>query len=161
MALKKPPKPENNVELFVIKTNFGEFKSFKEMQEYADKQYIVLQNVLQDNKALQEEVEHLKKLLFDATKIIEAEENCERIIKTPAEIACEIQLEKIQQIAMQRELSLEETKKLDLLVKNQRLMKGDSTTIEGKSKKLRGDIEHAKILEIAKGAVKKLTNESE
>ena len=134
--------------LFLIKTTFGEFGSFKELQEYADAQYLTLQNTLATIKDQEQEIAHLKELLVATTKIVD--DHTQRIIKTPAECACEEQIERIQKDSMVRTLALDEVKKLDLLIKNLRLLKGDSTIINGESKKRENqEISIKSLMEIA------------
>lgn len=126
-------------DLFLIKCKGGNFKSFKELQDYADKQYDVLQTALIENKNLQTKVEHLEALLASA---IDAEDdNTVKIIKSPAECLIDAQLEQLQQIGLQRKLTLDETRQLDLLIKNQRLLTGKSTAIEAESKKLPKEVD--------------------
>lgn len=140
---------DKKITTFTIKTGVGEFKSFKDLQRYAENQHSVLQLALEDNKKLQEEVAHLKQLLDGMSSTNEALP----IIKTPAEAACEIQIKRLEETAIQRELSLEETKKLDLFIKNMRLLQGDSTTIPGKARKKKEQYSEAQLIDIAAKAI--------
>lgn len=74
---------ENKVAPFLIKSKCGDFKSFKEIQAFAEKQYEVLQNTLLLVKKQEEEIKHLKELL-DATA--ELDTLVVSIIKSPAEV---------------------------------------------------------------------------
>lgn len=151
--MAKPRKP--TTELFLIKTQGGEFKSIKELQEYCDAQYNSIQKILQEKEKMQEEIDHLKNLL---TTVLTSDNPNKTItiIKTPAEVICEQQIEKIQETALKRDLTLEEVKKLDLLIKNNRLLKGDSTDILGQSRKLPDKtVPNDKLIELAKIVDKK------
>jgi hypothetical protein len=141
----------DKVSLFVIKTKAGNFKSFKELQDYCEKQYEVLQTALLDNKKLQEEVSHLKELLIN---MVSTENKIETVIESPAEATCKFQIEKIEQTAVQRELTLDEVKKLDLLIKNKRLYEKDRKVLETKKKnKELQEYTEAEIIKIAQRAI--------
>lgn len=137
---------------FLIKTKCGNFKSFKEVQTFAEKQYDVLQNTLLVVKKQEDEIKHLKALL-DAT----ADLDCPvvSIIKSPAEIVCERQIEKLYEIAMQRMLSIDETKQLDLLIKNLRLVQGKSTTINSEKIIPKKELPTDSLLKLANFEIKK------
>jgi hypothetical protein len=122
-------------------------KNIEELRTYAEKIYGVLQIALSDNKKLQQEVDHLKELIVNSVPLLE---NCKTIIKSPAEIICELQIERLQEDAMARKLTLEETKQLDLLIKNKRLLNGDSTIINGNAKRLdKKNISDAELISLA------------
>lgn len=116
----------SDTKLFLIKTKAGDFKSFKELQEFCDKQYETLQNALGQIKVLHDENKHLKVLLNSISSSPE-DGQISTIVKSPAEYICETQIEALNALALTRLLSLDEVKKLDLLIKNHRLLKGDST----------------------------------
>lgn len=76
---------------------------------------------------------------------------------TDEEMIAEFQLKALKATAMTRDLTLDETKRFDLLVKNKRLAKGDATSIEGKrlsSPKSSANVEE--LIQIAKSPVKKV-----
>lgn len=81
------------------------------MQEL--KEEFLISNLQKENKELQEQIVVLKKL-------IEKDISFEELI-------CLKQIEILHNRSIQRELSLEEVKKLDLLIKNLRLIKEQST----------------------------------
>lgn len=89
-----------------------------------------------ENKALTNEVERLKLLLAATNSALGQENEVLRVILTPEEALIEGQIEILQNRAINFELTLEDVKKLDLLIKNKRLVKEQSTTIQGESKKI-------------------------
>lgn len=110
-----------------ISTLAGEFKNITELQEYCNAQYAALNSSLGRVKELEEEIAHLKTLLEGSTQLVE--EKKPELEVSPEQAICEMQIQKLQKAATQRELTLEETKRLDLLIKNLYLAKGQPTAI--------------------------------
>lgn len=119
-----------------IITLAGTFKSQKELQAYADAQYLALKGAHEKIKKLEEEVTHLQTMLAANTALIE-DSRVERLIKTPELAIIEAQIQILQNRAMQKELTLEEVKTLDLLIKNKKLLSDEPTAINGSAKKKR------------------------
>lgn len=115
--------------------------SDQEKQNFFIKQQELITTLLRDNKKLQAEIEHLKILLSQ-------DDNVEKIILTPEECLLEHQIKLLQEKGLSRELTLEETKKLDLFIKNKRLAKEQSTVISGEVKKIEKPDKY-KLLELA------------
>jgi len=65
------------------------------------------------------------------------------------ELISNAQLDRLKHAAMNRELSLEEVKKFDLLVKNKRLAQGETTTIFADYKSLPPGIQKPELIRIA------------
>lgn len=106
-------------------------------------------------KALAEkdaEIAHLKQLLNSAVPLI-GESNL-TVESTDEELIANLQLKKLVEAGRFRELTLDEIRKFDLLVKNKRLAKGDATDIKGETKNKKYD--KPKLLELAS---KKMTGE--
>jgi len=127
----------------------------KEFKEEAEKnKFLEVQNktIIELNNKIskqEEEIKHLQLLLTNTTQII-GENRIERIIKTPEEALIDGQIEILQSRSLGQELSLEEVKKLDLLLKNKILIKKDNAgnTLEGRSKQL--PYSNSQLLELAK-----------
>lgn len=101
-----------------ILTLAGEFTSYGELEAYSNKQFILLDKSTKKVKELEEEVEHLKSLLFNTTQLIEKEMS-KGIIVSPEEALCMGQISILEERGRgQTELTLEEIKKFDLLMKN-------------------------------------------
>jgi hypothetical protein len=113
---------------------FNQFKSESEKEQFISKQHETIGHLMSKNRKQLEEIEHLKKLLVESTSLLN-EPKVEKIILTAEEALIEGQIE-ILKGRSYTELTLEDVKKLDLLIKNKRLAKEQSTTIQGESKKL-------------------------
>lgn len=86
----------------------------------------VLIKLQKENTLLKKEVNHLKELLATSVPLIGGNIN----IQVPKEqAACEIQIEMINTKAKDRELTLEETKRLEILIKSLYLIKDKSKGI--------------------------------
>lgn len=99
-------------------------------------------------KALDEkdaEIAHLKQLLNGLTPVIG--ESSLTTETTDEELIANLQLKKLVEAGKIRDLTLDEIRKFDLLVKNKRLAKGDATDIKGDSKDKKYD--KPKLLELA------------
>jgi hypothetical protein len=122
-------------------------KTKNELSQYAEQQYktIVLAN--QKIQELQAEVEHLKQLLTSTVSIVQ-DSGIEKIIKSPELSIIETQIEILQNRALQKELTLEEVKVFDLLIKNKRLLSEEATTIHGE-KKIKKNYSEAELVQIA------------
>ena len=95
------------------------------------------------------EIVHLKKLLEGLVPKNQAI----KLEVTDEELIADMQLRKLKEYSTQRELSLEEVKKFDLLVKNKRLAKGDATaTIDHKP--LPQNVAPQELLKIAGAKIK-------
>lgn len=113
---------------------FKEFKSDREKQEFIAAQQATIEALLKSNTALKDEVEHLKALLLGSTQLLN-EPKVERIILSPEEALIERQIAFIQARGVNSEVTLEDVKKLDLLLKNKHLSKEKSETFSGESRK--------------------------
>lgn len=110
--------------VITIDTLAGQFESYSELQKYCDNQYKTLQIIQKENTALKKEIEHLKDLLSSTTTLMSS--SVESFQPTNEELICEIQLTKLKDKAFQRELTLEETKRLEILVKSLHAIKEKS-----------------------------------
>lgn len=77
-------------------------------------------------------------------------------ILTDEEIIAVKQLERLKKMSMDRELTLDEVKRMDLLVKNKRLAQGAATNINGDKKDLPKDVTPKQLIQIAS---RKITEE--
>lgn len=124
-----------------ITTLAGQFENETSLKEYCDKQFLTIKSLTDENKKLKEEINHLKSML---TKVVEPV----KIIITKEQALLEEQIDIIQQRSIGKELTLEDTKKLDLLIKNLKLVKETTPTFDGSiKKKLNAPSE--KLLELA------------
>lgn len=98
-----------------------------------------------------QEIHHLQDMLSKMTPVIG---EATPIIPTDEEIIAEFQLKALKSAAMSRDLTLDEVKRYDLLVKNKRLAQGNATTIDGAVKKLPKNISNAELIQIASNKTK-------
>lgn len=102
---------------FVLKT------TNKDLKDFAHQQQVVIETLLTSNKNLEEKVKHLENLLLS----LENNNIVSQI--TPEEMICIEQINGLKSKSSNRELSLDEVKRLDLLVKNLRLIREQSTQV--------------------------------
>lgn len=114
---------------------FNEFKTEVEKQQFINKQHETIASLLVKNKQLENEITHLKTLLLNSP-LIKEENSVERIIITPEEALIERQIEMLQNRSFNTEMTLEDTKKLDLLLKNKHIIKDQFENIKADSKKV-------------------------
>lgn len=94
----------------------------KDLKEYAQSQYYTIETLKLENNVLLEKVTHLETLLsqLPTTKVLPL---------TDEEIICIEQINIIKTKSAMRELSLDEVKRLDLLIKNLRLIREQPTQV--------------------------------
>lgn len=126
-----------------IKSLATPLKEYLELKEYSEKQFVALQEANKQIDKSKKEIEHLKKLLSD---VIPSIEGTEKLKKSDEELICEMEIAKLYDQSTNRALTLEETKRLDLLVKNLRLAREQNTTIMGSGKKLPNNISEAQLI---------------
>ena len=126
-----------------ISTLAGEFKSLKELQKYCNSQYETLQAAAKQIKQLQDEIEHLKGMLVTTTTLTSS------VIVSPEQAIIDAQIVLLRERGMTRELTLEEVKRLDLLIKNKKILEEDPKTLKGESKSINTNLPAAELVRIA------------
>lgn len=91
-------------------------KNKKDLEAFCAAQDIAIFKLQKENDFLKEKISHLEQLLLKQSTVV-----------TPEEMICVEQINGIKQKSSQRELSLDEVKRLDILIKNLRLIKDQST----------------------------------
>lgn len=126
---------------------YRDFKSEAEKNSFLQAQYNTINQLSQLLKEKEQEVSHLKQLLISTNDLKEREVT--KIIVTPEEALLDTQINLIQERSLNQELSLEDVKKLDLLLKNKILLnKDEKGTFPGNSKK----IPNIELLKIVQGS---------
>lgn len=123
---------------------FNEFKTKVEKEQFLSKQHETISILLEKNKELTQEIIKLKQLL--TTPVVE------RVILTPEEALIETQIQFIHERSYTTELTLEEVKKLDLLIKNKKIIKEQQNeiTIQAESKNLdKKDYSNIELIQLA------------
>ncbi len=130
---------------------FNNFKSDKEKEEFIQMQVAMSVDLMKKVKALEEENGHLKQLLSGAVPLIgESSQEITKIIVTPEEALIDAQINILESRGRSNyELTLEEVKKLDLLIKNKKIIKEDGKTIQAESKPVKGNFNIKDLAKIA------------
>lgn len=118
-----------------------ELRTQKELIAYTNAQYVALHAMSEEIKELRDKNRHLVELLDSAST--------QPIIKPIDLCIVEEQIEKIRQFSVNRQLTSEEIKSLDVLIRNRLLLSGQATTISGDVKKKK-DLSPAQLTLIAK-----------
>lgn len=111
----------DTLDVKALKKQFETATKARELKVYAEAQYNLIEKLEQENKHLKEKLEHMEKMLM-SSKLA-----AQRL--SPEEVICIEQIEVLKSKSANRELSLEEVKRLDLLVKNLRLIREQSTAV--------------------------------
>lgn len=122
-------------------SNGMEFRTQRELLAYANTQYLAMHSMLEKVKELESKNKHLEEML-DSVSV-------QPIIKTIDQCIVEEQIERLREISLARQLSNEEIKSLDVLIRNRLLLSGQATTIPGQEKKKK-DLSPAQLTIIAK-----------
>lgn len=86
-----------------------------------------IDKLLKELETKSSEIRHLQDLLSKNSNIIG---ELPKLIISDEEVIADMQLKALKSAAMMRDLTLDEVKRFDLLVKNKRLAQGNATTIE-------------------------------
>lgn len=130
-------------------------KQIKQLEERCLGLAETVDKCIKSLESKEEEITHLKMMLSKMTPVIG---EAIMINPTDEELIADIQLRKLKENARTRELTLDEIKKFDLLVKNKRLAQGNATTIEEK-KGLPKDTPKDKLLGLATKKLKPVIEE--
>lgn len=95
----------------------GVFKSQLDMKKYCDMQYVTIQQLNITIKKQEEEILHLKDLLKNTVPLSPELQVCSE------QEVIEIELNRLKKRSMATELSLEDTKRLEILVKLLKIIK--------------------------------------
>lgn len=129
---------------------FNEFRTKAEKERFIQQQHNTILTLAAQKAQLEAEITHLKELLGSNTQLIESESSVSRVIVTPEEALIESQINILQNRSLGQELTLEDVKKLDLLLKNKNIIKSHDETIKADSKKVdKKSLSKAELIQIA------------
>lgn len=114
-------------------TDLAEIKAFSTAQS---KTIIELSK---KNKEQADEIIHLKKLLEGSVPLVKTQTDITNLGSNDQEFICRVGLDQLKQISTERELTLEECKKLDIFSKILKELASTPKTIEVKAKTLTDD----------------------
>jgi len=120
----------------------NEAKDLAELRAFSEAQQKTIVKLSKKNKELEEEVTHLKKLLETTAPVIAptAEVNqiisAEKFLTSDQEAICRMQLNKLKEISYERELTLEEAKRVEIFSKILNVLENSPKTIKVETKNL-------------------------
>jgi hypothetical protein len=117
-----------------------EVKDMSELRVFSEAQQKTIIKLSKKNKELEEEVSHLKKLLECQTPIIQTSEQPaslgEKFLTSDQESICRMELNKLKQTSFERELTLEEAKRVDIYSKILNVLENSPKTIKVETKSI-------------------------
>lgn len=105
----------NNLDKMSIK-----FKEFSELQMFAEAQQKTIVSLTKKLNEKEDEIKHLKKLIEGAVPLLPSTETSSLIINlsdSDEKNICKLELNKLKKLSLDRELTLEEAKKVDIYSK--------------------------------------------
>jgi hypothetical protein len=119
-----------------------QFKDVASLQKYAEAQYKTILSLSKRVKSLEEENVELKDLLEKSTPLLQEEKQNFIAYQVEAssdeEMIAKVQLARIKEISMERELTLEEAKRVEIFTKIL-ANKGSNTSIAIQTQKMNSD----------------------
>jgi hypothetical protein len=119
-----------------------QFKDMSSLQKYAEAQYKTILSLSRKVKTLEEENIELKDLLEKSTPVLNEEKKNFVIYQVEAssdeEMIAKVQLARIKEISMDRELTLEEAKRVEIFTKILNT-KGSNSSIAVQTQKMDND----------------------
>jgi hypothetical protein len=104
-----------------LKKQYKSATKSKELEVFSEAQQKLIEQLQTENNQLKEKLSHLETVMRNSKLA------AQRL--SPEEIICMEQIEILKSKSVNRELSLDEVKRLDLLVKNLRLIREQSTQV--------------------------------
>lgn len=97
-----------------ISKTVAQYKTLEQLQQYAEAQNSTILQLSKKVQRLEEERDHLKKLLETSVPIIKTTDNkISEIYANDSEYICHMEIAKLKEISGLRELTLEESRKLE------------------------------------------------
>lgn len=115
-----------------------EVKDLAELRVFSEAQQKTILKLSKKNKELEEEVAHLKKLLESQTSLVQTDPSvglpAEKFLTSDQEAICRMELNKLKQSSFERELTLEEAKRVDIYSKILNVLENSPKTIKVETK---------------------------
>lgn len=111
-------------------------KEYSELKLYSDAQTKTITELSRKLKVKEDEVIHLKKLLEGSVPLVREKKDLIKFETNDQEYICRTEINKLRDISMEQELSLEQCKKLDIYSKILKELANAPKTIEVKSRSL-------------------------
>jgi hypothetical protein len=133
---------DNIISIEDLRKEFLAKQEPKAIKEFAHRQQELLEKYMKENRLLKERLEHLEKLTINNGKsLLINNDNDEEVI-------CVEQINILKQRSSQKELDINDVKKLDLLIKNLRLIRSQPTDVIDTQAR---DLSQEELLAIATG----------
>lgn len=122
-----------------------EAKDFAELRVFSEAQQKTIIKLTKKNKELEEEVAHLKKLLESTAPVINTGVSAtdgvpvisaEKFLTTDQEAICRMQLNRLKEVSYERELTLEEAKRVEIFSKIINVLENSPKTIKVETKNI-------------------------
>jgi len=110
----------NVIDISELRKKYESLNKPKDLKAFIEAQHQLISKLQQDMEFLQQKLKEAEKLLISPKA---------QNILTPEEVICVEQIDMLRNRSYGRELSLDEVKRLDLLVKNLRLIREQSTQV--------------------------------
>lgn len=124
--------------MFKIDSLVDQFKEVSEWKDFAESLQKTILDLTHKNKALIEEVEHLRKLLESTTPMLVTDKSI-GFATDDEETICRMEIAKLRDRSAKSELNYEESKKLDTYVSILLKLRQQPKTIQTKAKALTTD----------------------
>lgn len=120
---------------------FASLKDLNDWKEFAEAQNKVITDLSKKNAELKTEVDHLKSLLESASPLLPSDKTTHAVsfINEDEENICRMEISKLRDISIQRHLTYEETKKLEIYNKILIQIRSTAKTLVPKTKEMKGD----------------------
>lgn len=122
-----------------IDKTITQYKEFSQLQEFAQAQQTTLVQLSKKIQKLEEERDHLKKLLESSVPLLKEDgKNSlgEKLLTSSEEAICTMQLDKLRDISLGRELTLEEARRVEIFSKVLSASRNSPKVIEVKTKNM-------------------------
>lgn len=131
-----------------IEKMLSEYKTTVELQSFAEAQFKTIQELTKKVKRLEDENIELKKGFDGGGSLIKKEDAdfSKFLTSTDQETISKIQLNRLKEVSFERELTLEESKRVEIFTKILMMMEEKNKTLRVQSKRL-DDAELLKLLE--------------
>jgi hypothetical protein len=134
----------NLISIDEMRKQFAEKLTKQEWEAYAEQQHKLIEQSQKQILILTEKNKQLETLLMSRY-------NSDLIVElTPEENICIQQISRLETLSVERQLTLEEVKRLDLLVKNLKLIRDESTIVI--SNKKSDNLKEAELVAIVRGS---------
>lgn len=121
-----------------ISRTIEQYKDLESLGQFAEAQQKIILQLGKKIQKVEEERDHLKTLLESSVPLIkkEGEQLGEKFLTTAEEAICVMQLDKLRDVSSARELTLEETRKVEVFSKVLAAVRNAPKTIEIKNKQM-------------------------